>query len=62
MADLVKLREARRQQPPTSVAVGSVNVEAGGQAIVGQVEIADRHDDATESVSRKRRTDPEDKT
>ena len=55
-------QQSRERNPPPPGAdalnenasdnVGSVKVEAGGQAIVGQVEIADHRDDATESVSR----------
>jgi len=38
-ADLIKILDARRgHSAPRRVSVGSVNVEAGGQAIVGNVE------------------------
>ncbi len=41
-AQLVKAFDQRRDEKPKSVNVGNVNVEAGGQAIVGNVESADR--------------------
>jgi len=37
-AELVKVLDARHGNGPKKVTVGSVNVEAGGQAIVGNVE------------------------
>jgi hypothetical protein len=36
-ADLIRLLDSRRGQSSKSVSVGNVNVEAGGQAIVGNV-------------------------
>ncbi len=38
LIDLVKLRDARRGLSPQNVSVGNVKVEAGGQAIVGNVQ------------------------
>jgi hypothetical protein len=38
----LKLRESRRGQNTSKVVVGNVNVESGGQAIVGQVKTAAR--------------------
>jgi hypothetical protein len=37
-ADLLETLERHRRQDPKGVSVGNVNVEAGGQAIVGHVE------------------------
>ena len=47
----MKLRDARRGESRESITVGEVKVEAGGQAIVGKVEINDR-------VKNHRRRDP----
>lgn len=42
IADIIEQYENRRHQSRPQVAVGKVNVEAGGQAIVGKVEVGDR--------------------
>jgi hypothetical protein len=60
MSDLIKHREARRGQSSSSVAVGSVNVEPGGQAIVGNVKVSDRRDETTEPVSPRNKAKPTD--
>jgi hypothetical protein len=36
-AQLIRAREDRNREKPDRVSVGAVNVEAGGQAIVGNV-------------------------
>jgi len=55
LADLGKLYDSRRGQGGQTVTVGKVNVEAGGQAIVGNVKTAARRTRQTgsESVPRK---------
>jgi hypothetical protein len=49
-AELAKVLEARRGKNPNNVTVGTVNVEPGGQAIVGNVE-AGRRDKGTDDPS-----------
>jgi hypothetical protein len=39
---LIKLRDARRGEGQEQLSVGRVNIEAGGQAIVGKVEVVNR--------------------
>ena len=51
VAELIRTLDARRGRGPKSVNVGQVNVEAGGQAIVGSVEAPHRPDRSTESPS-----------
>ena len=55
LAALSKLYDSRRGQGGQTVTVGKVNVEAGGQAIVGNVKTAARRTRRTgsESVPRK---------
>jgi hypothetical protein len=50
VADLIKLLESRRGQGRPNVTVGNVNVEAGGQAIVGSVEIGDRRNKTAQAL------------
>jgi hypothetical protein len=49
--ELVKLRKALRVQGAESISVGKVAVAAGGQAIVGKIEIAHRADEPTKPKS-----------
>jgi hypothetical protein len=42
VVELIKARESRRGQGGQNVTVGKVNVEAGGQAIVGNIETGER--------------------
>ena len=51
VAEIIRTLDARRGRGPKSVNVGQVNVEAGGQAIVGSVEAPHRPDRSTESPS-----------
>ena len=51
LAELSKLYDSRRGQGRQTVTVGKVNVEAGGQAIVGNVNSGDRRKRATKSKS-----------
>jgi hypothetical protein len=51
LAELSKLYDSRRGQGQQAVTVGKVNVEAGGQAIVGNVDSRDRRKRATKSKS-----------
>jgi len=51
LAALTKLYDSRRGQGRQTVTVGKVNVEAGGQAIVGNVDSGDRRKRATKSKS-----------
>lgn len=51
VADLIKLLESRRGQSRPSVTVGAVNVEAGGQAIVGQVAVGDRRNETAQAIA-----------
>jgi hypothetical protein len=57
--DLMKLRDARRGESRESITVGDVKVEAGGQAIVGKVEINDRVKESSE-VRPRDNSEPED--
>ena len=50
-AGLAKLYDSRRGQGGQTVTVGKVNVEAGGQAIVGNVNSGDRRKRVTKSKS-----------
>jgi hypothetical protein len=50
-AELIKVLDARRGIGPKKVTVGSVNVEAGGQAIVGNVESRRMSDNSEPSGS-----------
>ena len=54
--DVVKVREARRGQVDQKVVVGNVNVEAGGQAIVGHVNAKKRRKRKPKSSSVSRPT------
>jgi hypothetical protein len=54
LIDLVKLRDARRGQGPQNVSVGNVKVEAGGQAIVGNVQTKGRRKRANRAKSVRR--------
>jgi hypothetical protein len=57
--DLMKLRDARRGESRESITVGEVKVEAGGQAIVGKVEINDRVKESSAARPRDN-SEPED--
>ena len=59
LADLIKLYDSRRGKGGQTVTVGKVNVEAGGQAIVGNVETGDRRKQTTGPDSVPRRTSTE---
>ena len=50
-AELIKALDARRGRTPPTVTVGSVNVEAGGQAIVGNVDSRRLQDSVEPRVS-----------
>jgi hypothetical protein len=54
LIDLVKLRDARRGLSPQSVSVGNVKVEAGGQAIVGNVQTKGRRKRANRAKAVRR--------
>ena len=51
VAEIIRTLDARRGRGPKSVNVGQVNVESGGQAIVGSVEAPQRPSRSTESPS-----------
>ena len=51
LIDLAKLRDARRGLSPQNVSVGNVKVEAGGQAIVGNVQTKGRRKRANRAKS-----------
>ena len=44
LVELIKFYEDRRRQDSSNVTVGNVNVEAGGQAIVGNVKVGEATD------------------
>jgi hypothetical protein len=54
VAELVKVFDSRRGHGPKKVTVGNVNVEAGGQAIVGNLEAGDRQKQTNEPQTIRR--------
>ena len=54
LINLVKLRDGRRGLSPQNVSVGNVKVEAGGQAIVGNVQTKGRRKRANRARSVRR--------